>query len=307
MDKRASLEVIAPTVEEAIAKGLNELGLQEDSVEIEVLDAGSRGLFGLGARQARVRMTIKAGSGKYAAPEAVEPSPERVSPAVSAPRQSTAAPEPPAAAPARPARTEPAATPTTPPPAPRPMEPQAASPAQAYTTPPAAPEAKPAVELDESQEEAVRVARETVAELLDKMKVQSESVTAHYGEPDEPHSKAPLYVDVRGNDLSILIGPRAETLNALQYIANLIVSKELGHSVPLIVDVEGYRARREQSIRQLARRMAEQAVKTGHRQVLEPMPASERRLIHIELRNHPNVSTESVGEEPRRKVTIFPK
>ncbi len=116
-----------------------------------------------------------------------------------------------------------------------------------------------------------------------------------------------MQVDIRGDDLSILIGPKAETLNALQYIAGLIISKEIGHSLPLVVDVEGYRARRSQQIRQLARRMAEQAVRTGRRQVLEPMPASERRLVHIELRDHPDVSTESVGEEPRRKVTILPK
>jgi spoIIIJ-associated protein len=87
----------------------------------------------------------------------------------------------------------------------------------------------------------------------------------------------------------------------------LIVSKEVGFSVPLVVDVEGYRLRRSRQIRQLAQRMAEQAVRTGRRQVLEPMPANERRLVHIELRDNPDISTESVGEEPRRKVTIIPK
>ena len=96
-------------------------------------------------------------------------------------------------------------------------------------------------------------------------------------------------------------------MNALQYISGLIIGKEIGHAVPLVVDVEGYRARRSQQIRQLARRMAEQAIRTGRRQVLEPMPANERRLVHIELRNNPDVTTESIGEEPRRKVTINPK
>ena len=138
------------------------------------------------------------------------------------------------------------------------------------------------------------------------MKVRAQ-VSAHYAEPEDDRSKSPVWVDLHGSDLSILIGPRAETLNALQYIAGLIASKEVGHSIPLIVDVEGFRARRIQQLRQLARRMADQAIKTGHRQVLEPMPASERRIIHIELRNNPQVSTESIGEEPRRKVTIIPK
>jgi spoIIIJ-associated protein len=127
------------------------------------------------------------------------------------------------------------------------------------------------------------------------------------GRPEDPQDRIPVQVDIRGDDLSILIGPKAETLNALQYIAGLIISKEIGHSIPLVVDVEGYRVRRSQQIRQLARRMAEQATRTGRRQVLEPMPASERRLVHIELREHADVSTESVGEEPRRKVTILPK
>jgi len=114
-------------------------------------------------------------------------------------------------------------------------------------------------------------------------------------------------VEIQGNDLSILIGRQAETLNALQYIASLIVAKEMGQPVTLVLDVEGYRQRREQQIRQLARRMAEQAINTQRRQVLEPMPANERRIIHIELRDNPLVSTESIGEDPHRKVTIIPK
>jgi spoIIIJ-associated protein len=77
--------------------------------------------------------------------------------------------------------------------------------------------------------------------------------------------------------------------------------------VQVTIDVEGYRSRRERQLRQMARRMADQAVKTGRRQALEPMPASERRIVHIELRDRPDVTTQSVGEEPARKVTIVPK
>jgi spoIIIJ-associated protein len=75
----------------------------------------------------------------------------------------------------------------------------------------------------------------------------------------------------------------------------------------MMIDVQGYRARRERQLRQLGRRMADQAVETGKRQILEPMPANERRVIHLELRNHPQVTTESTGDEPFRKVTIVPK
>ncbi len=81
----------------------------------------------------------------------------------------------------------------------------------------------------------------------------------------------------------------------------------MGEWVPLMVDVQGYRYRRERQLRQLARRIADQVVQTGRRQVLEPMPANERRIIHLELRYHPFVTTESTGEEPNRRATIYLK
>jgi spoIIIJ-associated protein len=87
----------------------------------------------------------------------------------------------------------------------------------------------------------------------------------------------------------------------------LIICKQLARPITLVIDVEGYRSRRAGQLRQLAHRMADQALKTGRRQVLEPMPANERRVVHMELREHPQVTTESVGEEPHRKVTIIPK
>ncbi len=149
------------------------------------------------------------------------------------------------------------------------------------------------------------VSRQTVAELLEKMKVPAR-VEVRYGDPDE-EGQRPVLVDIHGDDLGVLIGRRAEILNAMQYIVNLIVSKQVEHWVQVVVDVEGYRARRERQLRQMANRMADQAIKTGRRQVLEPMPASERRVVHLELRDHPNVATQSIGEEPARKVTIVPK
>ncbi|RPI87520.1 MAG: KH domain-containing protein [Chloroflexi bacterium] len=255
-DKRATLEVIAPTVEEAVEKGLADLGLTPDAVEVEILDQGSKGLFGIGSRHARVRLAVKSGPGEM----------------VSAPVRA---------------------------------EPQAKPAVQMEAEPPYKPVDTETKVITEGDDESLIVARETVAELLERMKVKA-SVEAHYGKSDEHSTRVPIMVDVYGDDLSILIGRRAETLNALQYISALIVSKELGHSVTVIVDVEGYRNRRENQIKQLARKMAEQAVKTGRRQILEPMPANERRIIHMELRENPAVKTESIGEEPRRKVTIIP-
>jgi spoIIIJ-associated protein len=252
-DKRTNLEVIAPTIEEAIEKGLEDLGLPEEAVEVEVLDEGSRGLFGIGSRQARVRLTIRSATkSKNASVQPNSTNTETIEPKVEMARLTPSLPQ--------------------------------------------------GIEADF----VLEVARDTVNELLEKMRVRA-IVTAEYGEPDDARSRVPVLVNVNGDDLSILIGRHAETLNALQYIASLIISKEIGHSIPLVVDVEGYRARRENQLRQLARRMAEQAIRTGRRQMLEPMPANERRIVHIELRDHPEVTTESVGEEPRRKITIVPK
>lgn len=162
-----------------------------------------------------------------------------------------------------------------------------------------------AVPLDDEEKIDLEIAQETVEELLDKMQVKAR-VAVRLGEADEERGRIPILIDVRGNDLGILIGRRAETLNALQYITSLILGKKLGHPVTIVVDVEGYRDRRQSQIRQLARRMADQAVKTGRRQILEPMPANERRIIHMELRDNTKVRTESIGEDPHRKVTIIP-
>ena len=262
MENRATLEVIAPTIEEAIAKGIDELGVPEDAVDIDILDSGSKGLFGIGSRQARVRLVVKSDSQPGVVTEKTPVTWTSQQPGVSTE--------------AVPATLEESDT-------------------SDYSGQPA-----------DKEDITLYVARETVVELLEKMKVRA-TVKAYYGEPDEAQSRAPVCVDINGKDLSILIGRQAETLNALQYISSLIASKELGHSIPLVVDVEGYRKRRQQQIRYLARRMAEQAVKTGRRQILEPMPANERRIVHIELRDNPSVTTESVGEEPRRKVTVIPK
>lgn len=237
MNERTTLEKIAASVEEAVEEGLRELGLAKDAVDVEVLDSGSRGLFGVGSRQARVRLSVR--------------------------------PETPGGD----------------------NQPQVSL--------------QPTAETPAGQDPLLETTRQTVAELLAKMKINAR-VEASYGPPDE-EAQRPILVDVRGNDLGVLIGRRAEILNALQYIVNLIISKQAEHWVQVVVDVEGYRARRERQLRQMAQRMADQALKTGRRQVLEPMSASERRIIHLELRESQGVLTQSVGEEPGRKVTIVPK
>jgi len=155
-------------------------------------------------------------------------------------------------------------------------------------------------------EALLKYAEQVTGEMLAHMKLTAR-VTAQYATDPDAEGDLPLLIEIHGDDLSVLIGRRAETLNALQYLLALIISKEASRWVQVAVDVEGYRARRERQLRQLARRMAEQATRTGKRQILEPMSASERRIVHLELREHPDVKTESLGEEPNRKVSITVK
>ncbi|UCF62105.1 MAG: Jag N-terminal domain-containing protein [Anaerolineaceae bacterium] len=243
-EMRTSLEVIAPSVEEAIAQGVEELGIPEEELEVEVLDEGSKGFLGLGTRQVRIRLTVR----------------------IEEPREEILQEE----------------------------APQVEEPIR-YEEP-----------SDVDDDEAVRIAHETVEELLQRMGIRA-NVTAQWGELEPPGKIRPLLIDIRGDDLSILIGRRGETLSALQYITRLIVGKELKRPVAVVIDIEGYRARREGQLRRLARKIAEQAIETGRTMNLEPMPANERRIIHVELKDNPKVETLSIGEGNRRKVTVIPQ
>jgi spoIIIJ-associated protein len=270
MAERTTLEIIAPTVEEALAQGLAQLGLPADAVSVEVLDSGNKGLFGLGGRQVRVRLTVNPppGSAPIAAVVQERPKAKR---------------EPKGEKPASNSKKEPA-----PDKKPRPSS----------TVPVANQIASGEHDLTLDKTEAL------ISKLLFQMGLEAQ-VSAHYGEARD--DRRPIMVDIRGSDLGVLIGRRGQTLDAFQYVAALMVGKETGQFVHLIVDVEGHRDRRERQLRQLAQRMAEQVIKSGRKLTLEPMPAAERRIIHMELREHPAVTTESAGEEPHRKITILPK
>ena len=251
--EKTTLEIIAPSVDEAVQKGLEQLGLTRESVDIDVLDNGSRGLFGIGSRQARVRLKVKAIAQAVweqkadAGTEASAPSPQ--------------------------------------PPSPRTISTH---------------------KTIQGEDELLDLSKDVVSELLEKMRVKAD-VTTTYIAPEDKKDGPVVLVNIQGNDLSILIGRRSETLNALQYIASLIINKRMGHQVPMMIDIQGFRTRREKQLRQIAQKMADQAISTGRRQILEPMAANERRLIHLALRDREEVITESIGEEPNRKVTIIPK
>jgi spoIIIJ-associated protein len=107
--------------------------------------------------------------------------------------------------------------------------------------------------------------------------------------------------------LGALIGRKGERLSALQHLVNLMLSRKMGAWTRVLVDVEDYRGRRERQLREIATRAAARVVETGKMLQLEPMPALERRWVHIALRDDPNVVTHSIGEEPNRRVVVLPR
>ncbi len=285
MSERTTLEIIAPTVEEALQQGLAQLGLTADAVSIEVLDSGTKGLFGLGGRQVRVRLSVNPPPGEY-------------KPVVDVPAEEVK--EKPKAAPRADRKPVPAKKAES---TPRQKE---QKPRRAEKKPVAEAPAAPAKKVERpDHDQLLDTAEEVVSKLINHLGMKAQ-ISANYDDAntDDRHS---IQVDVRGEDLSALIGRHAETLAAFQHIASLIVGKQSQQWVQLTVDVEGYRSRREKQIRQLANRMADQVTKTGRKVTMEPMSANERRVVHIELRGHPAVTTESTGEDPHRKVVILPK
>ena len=114
-------------------------------------------------------------------------------------------------------------------------------------------------------------------------------------------------IDLAGEDSGLLIGRRGQTLQALQFLVTLIVRKQLGEDVRVILDVENYRQRRETSLRDMAAKVASRVAQTNRSITLEPMSPADRRIIHTSLAKHPGVRTESAGEGENRKVTIMPR
>jgi spoIIIJ-associated protein len=280
-DQNESLNVNAKTIDEAIEQGLSQLGLARDQVEIEIVSEGKRGLFGLGSEEALVRLTPKTDSAGTDTES--EDSPVEAAAVID--------------------RTDPDSS----------LEqdlPDTAGAGRLAVAEVEAPlpDQEERVEVDEVQDSSVEaIGTAYLTGLLARMGVEAEVSTRIAEDLVERGEEPPLVFDVTGKDLGILIGRRNETLQALQFMLRLMVSKELGSWQPLVVDVESYRARRRQSLRNMAQRMADRAVANQERVVLEAMPAYERRIIHIALRDNPSVTTQSIGHEKNRKVTILPK
>ncbi|MBI5669202.1 MAG: Jag N-terminal domain-containing protein [Chloroflexi bacterium] len=270
MSAERSIEVTGDSVDDAIAKGLAELGAAPTDVIVEVLEEPSRGVFGLGARPAKVRLKV------FRSP-----------------------------------MPQPAATPSRPQPVSPPTAPVEA--ADVYIEHEDEDEAIPLLdEMQEIQDEAAldedaRVSKVVLGLLLEKMDIHHADIIIRRAEATRDGETNPWLLDVNGPNLSPLIGRRGETLAALQYITRLIASRELQHRANIVVDVGGYKLKRSRMLRDLALRMADQAIQSKRVVTLEPMPPYERRIIHLTLRNRADVQTKSIGEGNARKVTIVPR
>ncbi len=159
----------------------------------------------------------------------------------------------------------------------------------------------------EKMGEVLRVAKETLETLVKFLEVDGTVVVDTYPDESGAEGNALIGFNIEGDDLGILIGRRGQTLASLQYILRLIVGHKTDTWVPIVVDAEGYKQRRVDALKSLAERMADNVKARGTPFTLEPMPAYERRIIHMALANDSAVFTESIGEGEDRKIVIRPK
>ena len=161
----------------------------------------------------------------------------------------------------------------------------------------------PAAVAEGGEQSAAALASAAVGRILQAAGV---NVTRTLRSSHDPDSGGPV-IDLAGEDSGLLIGRRGQTLQALQFLVTLIVRKELGEDVRVVLDVENYRQRRENSLRDMAAKVASRVAQTNRSITLEPMSPADRRIIHTSLSQHPGVRTESAGEGENRKVTIMPR
>lgn len=310
MDSNKFVETTGESVEEAIAKGLAELGVGPTEVIVEVLEEGSKGVFGLGGKPARVRLQLmnrpKPEDFVPSAPPAVED--ERIELPTAPAWEPTVWEE------------EEIEIPKKSEPAPRRDRSERGERSERRERPPR--QQKPADDYhvsdedvgavvvgeevpDNEQDEEAQIAKVVLGELLEKMEI-SGRIVVRRAQAGDPGETVPWVLDVLGSNLSRLIGRRGETLASLQYITRLITSRELQRRSEVVVDIGGYKARRAQTLHALAIRMADEAVQRSQMVTLEPMPPHERRIVHLALREREDVVTRSVGEGAGRKVTIVP-
>lgn len=289
-----TLVATGKTIELAIASALTQLGLDRDSVSVQVLAQAKSGFLGFGAQPAKVQVTYEAPDPAPQAPKSALSSASRSKPKAAAPVQKPQVP-----------RQEVPKQEVKKPEAPKPQKAEAPKPPKApKVEAPKAPKA-PKVEAPKAPREFVPAAPGSVEE---KIEVFLKGLLEHMGSAAVPHAwkdgEDSYRVELTGEDLGYLIGRRGDTLDALQHLCNYSVNRSVDGHIRISVDAEDYRQKREESLRRYARKKAQQVLKAHRRTTLEPMNAYERHLVHATLQDMDRITTHSVGTEPNRRVVI---
>ncbi len=284
------IEATGKNEDAAIKNALEQLGLDRDSVSVEVLERAKSGFFGIGGNPAKVKVTYEVPD---EAPPAEEPAPQ----AAPAP-QPEPAPKRERRAPRGNRPTEQEAQVAHPVEDPVPAEePAPAEPAAPAPAPEAAQPAAAIQELPMEGAELEQRIRDFLTGLLEHMGVSAQVKVQTQGERG-------VQVTLEGEKLGSLIGHRGDTLDAIQQLTNYAVNRGRSHRVRIHVDAENYRARREESLQRLATKVAGKVVKYRRNITLEPMNAYERHVIHETLQDYPDIITYSTGAEPNRRTVI---
>ena len=305
-----SIEMTARTTEEAISAGLEELGVSLSDVHVEIVEEGSKGLFGFfGSRPAKVRLTLSDESSEDEVHEIfahslANQSEQKRDPE---PEPSPALAEKPAKAAAKKTSSSKKSSSGK-----KAEKPEQAKPAASEET------AKPASQPKKSESKKAREAKPVEpakqldpATLAGKAQDFLNNVTRLMGVETQVHmttdDEGYLHADLQGDTSGILIGRRGETLDALQHLTSLYINKGKSEYTRITLDTENYRARREDTLIRLANRYANRCIKTGRRVSVEPMNPYERRIMHSALQENEFVDTHSEGEEPNRHIVITPR
>ncbi len=288
MKNGQSNEYTAKSVEAAVEEGLRDMGVSRDQIEVEVIQEGSRGILGIGATDAQVRLKPKAESAEAEVQQQDESgsadeieADEVVEAEVAVETEASVGAEETVAAV------------------------EESSVAVDEQLPVSEDDASTEFEEEEDDDDAELedLSFDLLSQMLQHLGIEAEIELSWL--EDEEDGDRPLCLNVVGDDLGLLIGRNGETLSSIQYLIRLMVNQELHRWKNIVIDVDGYKERRAEQLEQLAQRMAEQVIASGRPASLEPMPANERRLVHIALRNHEHVYTSSTGEDNRRKVQIL--
>ena len=276
------------TIDLAIEAALQQLGLDRDSVSVQVISQAKAGFLGIGAQPAKVEVTY----------EAPDPAPEAPRTALSSASRSKPKAKPQPEKKLEPVAEAPKAAPV--------KEVKKAEPAKAEKKPERKPEPKKEESKMPKEPKVFAVAEPGSVE--EKIETFLKGLLEHMGSQAVPHAwkgEGNTYkVEIVGEDLGYLIGRRGDTLDALQHLANYTINRGVEGHIRISVDAEEYREKREDSLRRYARKKAQQVLKARRRTTLEPMNAYERHVVHSALQDMENVTTHSTGTEPNRRVVI---